>query len=100
MLFGDLGTNIKMVNKYYTANGLPIEEDKTWKYGNGYTMAQEKDPAYTNVIPLGVVVASPKRASLLRVNCRTWTLLEIREFICGELLGGYSSGRIVWTEER
>ena len=39
MLFGDLGTNIKMVNKYYTANGLPIEEDKTWKYGNGYTLS-------------------------------------------------------------
>mgnify|MGYP002576919479 FL=1 len=58
MLFGDLGTNIKMVNKYYTANGLPIEEDKTWKYGNGYTMAQEKDPAYTNVIPLGEDVLS------------------------------------------
>lgn len=58
MLFGDLGTNIKMVNKYYTANGLPMEEDKTWKYGNGYTMSQEKDPAYTNVIPLGEDVLS------------------------------------------
>ncbi len=52
-LYGDLATNIKMVNKFYTANGLPIEEDKTWKYGNGYAIAQEKDPAYTNVIPLG-----------------------------------------------
>lgn len=49
---GHITTNIKMVNKFYTANGLPIEEDKTWKYGNGYSMAQEKDPAYTKVIPL------------------------------------------------
>lgn len=52
-LSGDLGTNVKMVNKFYTVNGLPIEEDKTWKYGNGYGIAQEKDPVYTNVIPLG-----------------------------------------------
>ncbi len=52
-LYGDLGTNIKMVNKFYTANGLPMNEDKTWKYGNGYGVAQEKDPTYTNVIPLG-----------------------------------------------
>lgn len=52
-LYGDLATNVKMVNKFYTVNGLPIEEDKTWKYGNGYGVAQEKDPVYTNVLPLG-----------------------------------------------
>ncbi len=49
---GTVGTNIKMVNRFYTANGLPINEDKTWKYGNGYVMAQEHDPVYTNVVPL------------------------------------------------
>ncbi len=49
---GALCANMKMVNKFYTANGLPIEEDKTWQYGNGYQMAVEKDPAYTQVVPL------------------------------------------------
>ena len=53
---GTLGTSIRMVNKFYTANGLPIEEDKTWTYGDGYTMAQERDPAYTKVVPLGTDV--------------------------------------------
>ena len=49
---GILGTNIRMVNKFYTANGLPVEEDKTWKYGDGYRLAQESDPAYMDVVPL------------------------------------------------
>lgn len=53
---GTLGTNIRMVNKFYTANGVPIEEDKTWTYGDGYAMAQERNPAYTRVIPLGTDV--------------------------------------------
>lgn len=57
-LYGDLATNIKMVTKFYTVNGLPIEEDKTWKYGNGYGLAQEKDPVYTNVMPLGEDILS------------------------------------------
>lgn len=53
---GTLGTSIRMVNKFYTANGLPIEEDKTWTYGEGYTMAQERDPVYTKVVPLATDV--------------------------------------------
>lgn len=56
VLKGTLGTNIRMVNKFYTANGLPIEEDRTWTYGDGYTTAQERDPAYTKVIPLATDV--------------------------------------------
>ena len=56
VLKGTLGTSIRMVNKFYTANGLPIEEDKTWTYGDGYAMAQERDPAYTKVVPLGTDV--------------------------------------------
>lgn len=58
ILHGDLGTNIKMVSKFHTANGLPIEEDKTWKFGNGYGIAQERDPVYLNVVPLGEEVLS------------------------------------------
>ena len=39
VLYGVLGTNIRMINKFYTANGLPISEDKTWVHGDGYGMA-------------------------------------------------------------
>ena len=53
---GTLGTSIRMVNKFYTANGVPIEEDKTWVYGDGYTMAQERNPVYTRVVPLATDV--------------------------------------------
>ena len=56
VLYGVLGTNIRMINKFYTANGLPISEDKTWVHGDGYGMAQERDVMYTNVIPLGTDV--------------------------------------------
>ena len=56
VLKGTLGTSVRMVNKFYTANGLPIEEDKTWTYGDGYTMAQERDPFYTKVVPLATDV--------------------------------------------
>ena len=56
VLEGILGTNIRMVNKFYTVNGLPISEDKTWVYGDGYGMAQERDVRYTNVVPLSTDV--------------------------------------------
>ena len=55
---GILGTNIRMVNKFYTVNGLPMSEDKTWVYGEGYAMAQERDLAYMDVIPLRTDVLS------------------------------------------
>lgn len=53
---GSLGANKRIVDRFYTANGLPISEDKTWKYGEGNTMAQENDPAYANVVPLATDV--------------------------------------------
>lgn len=56
VLDGSIGTNIRMVRKFYTANGLPIEEDRTWTYGDGYGMAQERDVMYTNVVPMGTDV--------------------------------------------
>ncbi|MBC5619911.1 MULTISPECIES: RagB/SusD family nutrient uptake outer membrane protein [Butyricimonas] len=56
VLDGSIGTNIRMVRKFYTANGLPIEEDRTWTYGDGYGMAQERDVMYTSVVPMGTDV--------------------------------------------
>lgn len=56
VLDGSIGTNIRMVRKFYTVNGLPIEEDRTWTYGDGYGMAQERDVMYTNVVPMGTDV--------------------------------------------
>ena len=44
-IYGDIGTNIKMVETFYTKNGLPIDQDNTWDYertlhiGEGRTIA-------------------------------------------------------------
>ncbi len=50
---GTLSPSMKMVEMYYTANGLPIDQDKTWDYAGRYQMNRETDPKYTDVIALG-----------------------------------------------
>lgn len=55
---GFLAANKRMADRFYTANGLPMSEDKTWKYGEGNNMAQENDPSYANVVPLATDVLS------------------------------------------
>lgn len=44
---GSLAPTLKMAELFYTANGVPINEDKTWDYANRYTLktatAQEGD---------------------------------------------------------
>lgn len=52
---GSLSPSMKMVEMYYTENGLPIDEDPAWnggadKYGFGATFDAQK---YQNVIPEG-----------------------------------------------
>ncbi|WP_231932344.1 MULTISPECIES: RagB/SusD family nutrient uptake outer membrane protein [Butyricimonas] len=49
---GGICPTIKMVEMYYTENGLPIDVDNTWNYSGRYQMAQESSPRYTNVVPL------------------------------------------------
>lgn len=50
---GTLSPSMKMVEKYYTDNGLPINMDKTWDYSGRYEMNRETDSKYKDVIPLG-----------------------------------------------
>lgn len=43
--------SLKIVEMFYTANGLPIDQDPTYS-SNWYALTQESDPAYTDVIAL------------------------------------------------
>lgn len=49
---GDIGTSIKMVEQFYTKNGLPIDQDNTWDYERRYTMGRETSSYYKNVVNL------------------------------------------------
>ena len=45
---------IKMVEEFYTENGLPIDQDLRWVGGgNPYALSEENDPNYTDVVALG-----------------------------------------------
>ncbi len=52
----NLGTcmspSLKMVEMFYTINGLPIEQDQTYGGGNRYGMTQEIDPYDTEVVAM------------------------------------------------
>ncbi|WP_018337491.1 RagB/SusD family nutrient uptake outer membrane protein [Butyricimonas synergistica] len=48
-----LAPSIKMVEMFYTENGLPIDQDLKWVGGgNPYGLSQETDPKYTDVVSL------------------------------------------------
>lgn len=47
-----LSPSLKMVEMFYTANGLPIDQDPTYGGGNVYGMTREIDPYYTDVVVL------------------------------------------------
>lgn len=55
---GSFGPSMKMVEMFYTENGLPIENDKTWNYTGRYRMSQETSAAYKDVVPLNEDVLS------------------------------------------
>ncbi|WP_099291405.1 RagB/SusD family nutrient uptake outer membrane protein [Butyricimonas sp. Marseille-P3923] len=49
---GDLAANMKMVEMFYSSNGVPIDEDINWDYNRRYQMGRESDVNYQNIIPL------------------------------------------------
>ena len=56
-LLGCLSPSLKMVEMYYTENGLPIDMDKNWMFDDRYQMGRETDmTVYTKVIPEGTDV--------------------------------------------
>ena len=49
---GCISPSMKMVEMYYTENGLPIDQDKEWDYTARYQLSGETNSEYRNVIPL------------------------------------------------
>lgn len=49
---GNLNPTMRIVELFYTKNGLPIDMDKTWDYPNRYTMGIETSYNYSNVVAL------------------------------------------------
>ena len=55
---GCLSPSMKMVEMYYTENGLPIDADISWNYSNRYKLGSESSPDYEGVIPLNTSVVN------------------------------------------
>ena len=51
-LLGCVAPSMKMVEMYYTENGLPIDEDRTWDYVGRYQLGSETSTKYKDVISL------------------------------------------------
>ena len=47
-----ISPSMKMVEMFYTDNGLPIDQDPSWNNGNRYAQTEETDPYYTDVMCL------------------------------------------------
>lgn len=50
--YGNLSPSMRMVEMFYTENGLPLQFDKTWNYQNRYVLGSENDLAYSDVVML------------------------------------------------
>lgn len=68
-LFGGLAPSIKMVEMYYTENGLPINADKDWDYSIRYNQGREYDARYLNVLPTNETSASVEK-NVLNLHLR------------------------------
>lgn len=55
---GCLSPSMKMVEMYYTSNGLPIDADNTWNYNNRYKFGSESSELYDNVLPLNTTMVN------------------------------------------
>lgn len=53
---GSMSPSMKMVEMYYTENGLPIDMDKDWNYDKRYEMGEESGAKYDRIIPKGTRV--------------------------------------------
>lgn len=49
---GILNPSMRMVEMFYTENGLPLNMDKTWNYSERYRMGEEEDAFYKGVVEL------------------------------------------------
>lgn len=53
---GCISPSMKMVEMYYTKNGVPLEVDKDWNQSEQYKFTQEIDGDYRDVVPLNTNV--------------------------------------------
>ena len=51
-----ISPSMKMVEMFYTDNGLPIDQDPTYGGGNPYQAVKVTDPKYTDVVMMGVEI--------------------------------------------
>ena len=47
-----MSPSMKVVEMFYTANGLPLDQDPTYTKGNRYGLTRETDPLYMNVVAM------------------------------------------------
>ncbi len=52
LMRGCVAPSMKMVEMFYTKNGLPIDRDKEWDYANRYKLGREVNNDYQNVVAL------------------------------------------------
>ena len=52
LLTGCVAPSMKMVEMFYTKNGLPLNVDKEWDYANRYKLGREVNNDYQNVVAL------------------------------------------------
>ncbi|MBZ4187563.1 RagB/SusD family nutrient uptake outer membrane protein [Niabella beijingensis] len=48
---GNCGVPLKMVSKFYTKNGVPIDEDKTWDYSGRFSLIQGAAASRNYLVP-------------------------------------------------
>ncbi len=48
---GCVSPSMKMIEMYYTENGLPVDADKFWNFADRYHMGRETSPEYEGVVP-------------------------------------------------
>ena len=51
-ILGNVNPSMRMIEMFYTENGLPIDKDKTWAYSQRYSLMKEYDPKYDGVVAL------------------------------------------------
>lgn len=60
----NLGVTLSLANSFYTKNGVPIEEDRTWDYANRFTVQAPTpataEPGYENTIILNYKTGTAK----------------------------------------
>ncbi len=53
---GVFNPTIRMVELFYTENGLPIDKDASWSYNSRYSLGLESDYSWNNVVALNTDV--------------------------------------------